>query len=1160
MDAPILISQQSLIAYCVGQGQTPGHPGAWGKVPLRTGISFHTVSPIVDIRINGQHGVVELSPSSVDAGRTANGGLRVGSELDSSGVPDVYVQAFFEFANESATRTTFGYFDTGSFALTIKTADNRTKTWTIYVLLLPYDWPYVSPTYYRYMVGTRQISDSIGFMIGPASLHWQEVGPNPGDGGQLLSITPSKYASGLTIKTERPEGSPTNTKVNIQGVAERPGLYRLDMRLISAVTEGSITNPFAGGDGEAIICVNIYDQYQPGDLVLVGPTCTEPDYISDVRVTSAPGTFSTAHNMLGWSEFITRGVFKRYNVANAGGYPEHWGVVVEERSGNNLINSWYYRIELPPNALGNWEIYGFLFEGSTPRSASALAQYTLAQVQALVPTSDQDLLSKSPTLGLRDAQPPRGGWSDSLILVGESEWYVPEGESAGWYDYVGISNNPLYSEDVDVYQCIKHIVPKYAGWTIYGDPVGNPGKFLVDINNTWYISGTPSLSEPLTIISPPQPALRRGAVPYAPCKIDDLALTTLDALFGESEENPISLLPAPQSIMKIRPGATIGSDINVGDLSVVINKLDQEEGNAVPVWAYYPLRRLLEFKLLDAKVKVTAKYKYSEQSSSTEGSDIRIEGTATVAAVKQAPNQTLQLGHSSTSLTSSQSLDYSLEGEKTYPLLYAVFSNFEIIDELCNLIPSSTAGVIGNIKVSQSYNSTQDTDYKWYKVYTKFPEVPTTGGGEWRLLSGTLNNALVDDPTAAPSELTNVDEKVWLSAVGRPERGSLTFTGTSGRFEVYVYGADGWTPYPDPDTGQPMGGPLDRYQLDIWTDSTDPHATISNDQLSIGYTVVRAYISEEITNSVQLPANPTDGTVVTCTAGDLTVSVIYRAGGTPGPTPTPTEEVFVAKEQKAKTTYTESGLSGNSSQVTDKSLKSRARAFLGDGRESNCAGRGLVLSGTAAVSCNGSVGPTPAQTITGTASETSTYQHYRERPDPSTKWSYVDGRGYQAAAPDGSKMTDSKWDQDYNIPHEAPTIVLGRQAVNTNAGFSSEFKFILLSELFGSGKLQTSGVNEIVDVTASGAYSYETSNSGGTSQYSGADHSATKHTVTGEKPSYTYDGEPVNTDYTGTVQNIPSPPSGNLIRASTGKYKRAITIRYTFDLILDAKFNTESQI
>lgn len=251
VDTPY-ISQRSIVAYS-GLTGTP-LAGEWYTATLRKpfGVSCRTSATLA---------ITAGANISSHIRAVVNGtGIRIECLFDSTGYPS----------------ETWGLSGSGTLTVQVTTAGDETQnlagttaTFSVNVLVLEYDMPYGLPLFAEFRRG-----EIVDFELAPTlhTLAWDTFsvmgdGEESASGGQSICayVNGSLQASGLILHNE--DGS-----MWISGSAARPGVYRVYFDLESLTQAGGGEyHPFKGGKGENALIIWIYEDYLPGDLVVLFP-------------------------------------------------------------------------------------------------------------------------------------------------------------------------------------------------------------------------------------------------------------------------------------------------------------------------------------------------------------------------------------------------------------------------------------------------------------------------------------------------------------------------------------------------------------------------------------------------------------------------------------------------------------------------------------------------------------------------------------------------------------------------------------------------------------------------------------------------------------------------------------------------------------------------
>ena len=253
VDTPY-ISQRSIVAYS-GLTGTP-LAGEWYAAGLRKpfGVSCRTSATLA---ITAGANISSHIRAVVDGT-----GIRIECLFDSTGYPS----------------ETWGVSGSGTLTVQVTTAGDETQnlagttaTFSVNVLVLEYDMPYGLPLFRAFRRG-----ESVHFDLAPTlhAFEWQTFSVmadgGSASGGQSICayVDGSLQASGLILHNDDGE-------MWISGSAARPGVYRVYFDLESKTqgigTEDQRYHPFKGDKGENALIIWIYEDYLPGDLVVLFP-------------------------------------------------------------------------------------------------------------------------------------------------------------------------------------------------------------------------------------------------------------------------------------------------------------------------------------------------------------------------------------------------------------------------------------------------------------------------------------------------------------------------------------------------------------------------------------------------------------------------------------------------------------------------------------------------------------------------------------------------------------------------------------------------------------------------------------------------------------------------------------------------------------------------
>lgn len=398
------ISQRSIIAFCdcsyVGDNTT-NH--VWVKAATRAPLTVSSLTTST-LKVNGGDDAV-ISAAGTEQGIkvvASGSGVDVYAWLNWTGYPYV----------------SYGYDDRASFTLTVTTAgdvqrgiEGTTREFQINVLMLGRDWPHPDTEVLFFRVG-KKVDYTFRFVN--QAREWDHIGVQTGfpygDGGggghaQLVSnvkVSGNYAPSGLEVIGE--EAVNGDKVVRLYGTAIRPGIYRVEFDLESKEDSShvSVVHPFKSGRCTTVVCVCVYEPYQPGNVVVLLPAPAAFPPCDLLRTTHAPF-------LSGYGEFLTGQNFTHYKTETY----EHWSAVVAQEGGSGSISQyWYFRVR---KTVQYWGLVGYLIQrrpGIDPPSGyvdpDAFAAMTHAQIVARA--REYAGLAIADIRNFLDEQPPKQGW------------------------------------------------------------------------------------------------------------------------------------------------------------------------------------------------------------------------------------------------------------------------------------------------------------------------------------------------------------------------------------------------------------------------------------------------------------------------------------------------------------------------------------------------------------------------------------------------------------------------------------------------------------------------------------------------------------------------------------------------------------------------------
>lgn len=1025
------ISQRSIIAFCdcshVGDNQS-NH--IWVKVPVWASLSVSSLTAAT-LKVNGGADAI------ISAAGTAKG-IKVA--VNGNGV-DAY--AYLSWSGYPYER--YGYDDQGNFTLAVTTAgdaqrgiEGTTMTFAINVLMLGIDMPHVDKNLLFFRVGEKV--DSTFDFINTAR-EWIRIGvqtgfPAGGGDGNTADIVSNvkvggNYAqSGLEVKwTDAVDGYKT---VTLYGTAVRPGIYRVEFDLESKEDSShvSVIHPYGGGRSTTVVCICIYEPYQPGNVVVMLPAPGKTAPSDALRVVHSP--FFTG----GYGEFLTWTNLTHYKTDDY----DHWSAVVPQygitgSAEQEVIASWCYRIQ---NDGTQWTFLGYHIEAQPGVPGSGYIDpdefASMTHPEIIARATNYSELATAALRGFDDEQPPKQGWSAGqyLVLTGDLTGYVaPEtvATNGGWYNYAGkIEYTPAASQEVpepdpvtvDIYERSIHYIAGADGW--YPEELKFAGaRYLAFVGEMWRATSQLPTSAILQNLAEwtavnVQRTDQETATPYCPGKAGDFGV----------------MVPTDAGDVF----HSLSNQFSGEMLRVVLDNI------AGAQWEFYPMRRLLDLFATGASVTVSVSYNSDARSEIVGGdfgnswggySDYHDTSAPSVEQVQTAINRTIKAGgYSSDGRTvSGKSLSYSVS--HTLSLDHSVWDEKRLLSELCGVVTNSGGqNISGTLHVYSLENSVVMDKYSVYKLRRPKNDpacAPWDPNYEWEMSAVTGEMTAVETTYYAEYDehdghITGYRVKTltWHETYSF-SNGSWNATGTyteveTGRPPI----TSTYTPTNMPGGAMHVGGDIyHRAQTDgsgvvhpdgymtVYSPGFFHHSFYSDFGLGVNDTGSVAKTGNESWSGGPYYDGDNYWTQsVTATATTTFVQKARNPWNFDDPGADYDDwvnlEVYVSEEKNFEQRWTNDGPSADGSTVTDKMLNMQGRVFFGEGRDSNDPHRPVVLSASGNAGWGGSLAVDDAENVPYTYKNEKTYDGIRTHSaNPDDNWSY------NKDAPDGTTMTDGKW-------------------------------------------------------------------------------------------------------------------------------------------------------
>jgi len=1052
------ISQRSIIAFCDCHDVHDATP-VWVEVAVREALNVTALTPVT-LRVNGQTTSV-IREGQSDADGTSIQGIRI-RVVDSAVKVDAY------YSSTQGTGVSFGYYDSGSFILSVSTAgdaesgiEGSSVEYTINVLLLGKDWPYANQGFILLRAGSKVSKHYI--VPERHAAEWSDIGANtgysvsaPGGGECVVSQVKvdSDFAqSGLTLRVETEGEGDTIPNVWIYGTAQRPGIYRVVLNATSTVPQAyEQYHPFWGGDGTAIICICIYEPYQPGNVVVTLPQKAATPSKDTVKVKVAPNL-----GVDGWEEQLVKADFKRFTTTTY----DHWSAIVKESN----IRDWYFRFCLDN---GTWHLYGFMFRNT---AVSQLETMTVEEIEELAEVEKYAELATANGRGFHDEQPPKQGWDINgnipLAVCGDSSYYIPpdvDAANGGWYDYAG---------DIDgkqVYERHIHYVQAPSGWN-YGGSIGLGIRYLAYISGKWRISTSPNMVVTSETNAPAK--TRQGVcVPFCPGKKGD---------FG-------SLIPA-------NGGDAFHSLANQFANTDILRVVMDEIAGAQ--WEYYPMRRLLSLFKTGATLTISLEIT-DEAKTEMYGTDMMDywgplnddfpSGEPSVSDLQTATDRQILVGQKENHETLSFGTRSVGSASIELPLSYAVWNTQRLLTELCNITSSGTLS--GNLERFYKQSVEHSTEHKIYKLCRPEDDPPYDTDDyayEWHLTGGegfgTQTLQRVNSNTGEFFNQTVADTFSVPSNDVIHGEGTITWqrNGSSGSY-----------PHPLPitlpsyiiNTGSASGHPSGYLEVTAICPGVEGHGeTSAFRQVSLIPGATTCTTSLSGTSSY----NDGYGTTDTVTWNGAFTATVTQIAKTPWPwiDPGPAYDnligwqVFAAEEAVANSSMI-GEWSVDVSTISGGTIQGKGRMFVGEGRDSDDPHRCITLAAAADINFGGTIEIPSGNTTLETTIEQTSQDERRNRDNPEADWVYT-GR-----TPDGEAVTEDTWEEVYTstqsetVPYDTTAQAIGGQH-GTATGLA---KYLLTTLIAAGGSVQGRAFDRYMVGSANGEYTVmETSESGTSYNY-----------------------------------------------------------------------------